>query len=35
MLDNMLDFPVELMLWAVPVFLLIAVTMTVEKRNGW
>jgi len=32
MLDSMLDFPVEMMLWAVPVALLIVITIVVEKH---
>lgn len=34
MLDSMLDFPVELMLWVWPMFLAIVVTMVVEKRDN-
>lgn len=31
MIDKMLDFPVEMFLWAVPFALLIIVTIIVEK----
>lgn len=33
MVDRMLDFPVEALLWTVPVFLLIAITIIVENRK--
>ena len=32
MLDRMLDFPVEALLWAAPVALLIAITIIVESE---
>jgi cytochrome c-type biogenesis protein CcmH/NrfF len=32
-MDRMLDFPVELILWAAPVALLIAITIIVEYKS--